>query len=713
MNTFVLSLIATCAARDVITLPMIRKSKSTLETSLNRIERFNQRANVFSNTPLANEGDALYTCPVHVAHQLLYLDLDTGSSDTWVFGSNCTNPNNDGSCNATKVDLSDPSISKIAGAPQFQIIYGLGNVTGDIYMANVSIGGDGATFPIGVASIANDMAGSDGLMGLAFNSLSSIAFELNQTELPPYPNHNTNFFDQLNFPKEQNMFSFYLSNSHDNDTGEVTFGGYDKSKFTGDIHWVDVAELGIFNLGYNRTKHPNDKVPMWWTFDLNGWTVSLDSKNTSRALKHESLVSNLYNYSIADTGTTLLMLGYDIAKKINDAIPTSFEQSHGNWNVSCEVIPTLPSMTISHQGVDFVIPPEVYIWEAAPGQCISGIGGSDNGSPDYANTAIFGDIFLRSVFSIYDKSQEKPRLGFAKAVHPTKPVATTTSAGPVATTTSAGSNPAVTNTSAGATVTGAASGNYVQPNKGYVADSPVTTAPYKPIYNSATSSFSAVGLLALAFLLMKLFALLAAALARVPDGVVMPYVDTPTFFSGPTHNGSPDVVGAIQAEGVKYYRLAFITANPTTNNLQFAGQPFDFYVPYVQNIRNAQGDIVLSFGGANAVAGGLDEPSAVFTNVNSAFNAYKKVIDTYQPAGLDFDIENGDNSAAVISRRFQVIQMIKDTYPDLTISLTVSVETSGLLQGSLGYNVVQQAGVATKNYGKQLIDVVNIMAMVI
>ncbi|KAJ3317070.1 Type I transmembrane sorting receptor, partial [Boothiomyces sp. JEL0866] len=243
MNTFVLSLIASCVARDAVTLPMVRKSKSTIESSMSRIAKFNARTNVFTNTQLTNEGDALYVCPVQVAHQLLYLDLDTGSSDTWVFGSNCTNPNNDGSCNATKVDLADPSISKIEGAPQFQIIYGLGNVTGDIYMANVSIGGDGATFPVGVASIANDMGGSDGLMGLAFNSLSSMAYELNHTELPPFPNHNTNFFDQLKFPKEQNMFSFYLSNSHDNDTGEVTFGGYDKSKFTGDIHWVDVVEL--------------------------------------------------------------------------------------------------------------------------------------------------------------------------------------------------------------------------------------------------------------------------------------------------------------------------------------------------------------------------------------------------------------------------------------------------------------------------------------
>ncbi|KAJ3267819.1 hypothetical protein HDV01_003952, partial [Terramyces sp. JEL0728] len=396
----------------------------------------------------------------------------------------------------------------INGAPQFQIIYGLGNVTGDIYMANVSIGGDGATYPIGVASIANDMGGSDGLLGLAFNSLSSIAYELsNHTELPPFSKENTNFFDQLDFPKEQNMFSFYLSNAADNDAGEVTFGGYDKTKFTGDIHWVDVVELGIFNLGYNRTKYPNEKVPMWWTFDLTEWTVSLGGKNST--IKNESLVSNLYNYSIADTGTTLLMLGYDVAKKINEAIPTSFEYEHGSWNVSCSIIPTLSDMTFTHQGVDFVIPPEVYIWEEAPGQCMSGIVGSADGSSDYANTAIFGDIFLRSVFSIYDKSQDKPRLGFAKAVHPVKTTTTTVPllllpppfhTVPVAATTTV--PVAATTTVPVATASGAAEGPHERYNPattvGYDAATAVSS---KPIYNSATLSFTAFGLVA-TFVLM-------------------------------------------------------------------------------------------------------------------------------------------------------------------------------------------------------------------
>ncbi|KAJ3267820.1 hypothetical protein HDV01_003953, partial [Terramyces sp. JEL0728] len=211
---------------------------------------------------------------------------------------------------------------------------------------------------------------------------------------------------------------------------------------------------------------------------------------------------------------------------------------------------------------------------------------------------------------------------------------------------------------------------------------------------------------------MKFLALLVSAvLARVPDSIVMPYVDADTFFSGADRKQNPDVVGAINAEGVKYYRLAFVNAQTSTQTLVFGGELVNFFTGYVSKIRNAGGEIIMSFGGQGAGSNGRDEISAVFGDVNTIYNQYLTVIQTYKPAGLDFDIESGNNDATILSRRFQAIQKIKTAFPDLTISLTVAVGINGLVPGTLGYQVVQAAGVATNNFGKQLIDVVNVMAM--
>ncbi|KAJ3268746.1 Vacuolar protease A [Terramyces sp. JEL0728] len=366
--------------------------------------------NVASSAPLKNE-QVLYSCPVYVGNgQYLELDLDTGSSDVWVFGSNCTAV--DGSCNHPKINLNDTAITEWLPHKSLTIYYGSGNATVDIYEAPVSIGNDTAVFPIGVASSAYGMKSTNGLIGLAFNSLSTIAYNINKTARPPFLAHNTNFFDNLDFPQEQQMFSFYLSNYLDGDSGEVTFGGYDDSKFAGDIHWMDVMSTDITLLGYRQSDPPTPPTPFYWMFDLSDWTVSV---NGTVPIFDQPLASGKYNTSIADTGTTLLILGYDIAKSINTAIGGTYSPTTGYYDLNCASA-DYPDVTFTHNGVDFSIPASIYLFRLSSVHCISGIIGQRDRKG--LSIAIFGDIFLRAYYSIYDKSTDPPRVGFAKAAHP-------------------------------------------------------------------------------------------------------------------------------------------------------------------------------------------------------------------------------------------------------------------------------------------------------
>ncbi|KAJ3269911.1 Vacuolar protease A [Terramyces sp. JEL0728] len=451
--TIVSTLAMSLAAKT--TIPMQRRIPSSPDTSFLRQQQLHAKINNLAHETqfhedLDNIANSFYACPLTVGSgQQFVLDLDTGSSDTWFKGSNCVDLAHDGSCNTTKIELSDPAVKKMPNVTDVFNQYGSGNATLGVYTADVTIGGATAkSLPIGVANKVYTI-GQEGLVGLAFNDLSSIGDAIGA---------NANFFDYLNFPKEDNKFGFYLSNFVDEDAGEVTFGGVDETKFTGDVHYYDIHSF------HSRTS--NKSYTLWWAFDIQPWTVSVGDKLTNFNF------TNPTEYGIADTGTTLISMRYDAAVTLNNAIPGAVEAETGAgvWNISCDAT-GLPDITFNDgRGVQYVIPPEVYVWkyDYDNNLCLTGFSGQPD-SPVYINTVIFGDIFLRNYYSIYDKSTTPARVGFAKAVHPKAPATTTAAPTTAAPTTAAPTTAAATSTAQ----TGAPAG---QTTDGGAAATPCTTS---------------------------------------------------------------------------------------------------------------------------------------------------------------------------------------------------------------------------------------------
>lgn len=78
------------------------------------------------------------------------------------------------------------------------------------------------------------------------------------------------------------MFGFYLShNSDERDQGVVTLGGYDSSKFTGDIMWFPLTKSS------------------YWQIDVKGSTVQVGNSATPIPMIPSSSSLSL---AIADTG---------------------------------------------------------------------------------------------------------------------------------------------------------------------------------------------------------------------------------------------------------------------------------------------------------------------------------------------------------------------------------------------------------------------------
>lgn len=336
------------------------------------------------SAPLANIRNEFFSAPVTIGTgQEFLMDLDTGSSDTWVRGSNCKAGAKDraaklDSCRGAKFDVTDAAVTPTKS--KYVTTYGSGEVRGSIYKSDVSIAGLSANIPIGVSDYEegfDDGGASDGLLGLGFNSISTISAKIWQS---------ASFIDGLKLSGSSNMFAFYFSNYNDHDKGEVTIGGYDSSKIADPITWIPLTDKSYWQFSWKKA-----------TASVNGQTFNAVDISKS---------------AIADTGTTLIVLDDSVALSINTALGAKFDTHQGAFLFAdCKTAKTRPSLEFTFGGATFSIPASVYTFlDAGSGICFSGISGGAS------QQIILGDIFLRQYYSIYDKN--KSRVGFALAKHP-------------------------------------------------------------------------------------------------------------------------------------------------------------------------------------------------------------------------------------------------------------------------------------------------------
>ena len=190
-----------------------------------------------------------------------------------------------------------------------------------------------------------------------------------------------------------------------------------------------------------------------------------------------------------------------------------------------------------------------------------------------------------------------------------------------------------------------------------------------------------------------------------PAHYFAPYVDMTLY---PTYN----LQTAMQTAGLKYFTLAFITADSSNapawggySSYEVNGGAFDQSIrTQVSQVRALGGDVSVSFGGE---AG--SELAQVVTSVKTLTADYQQVITAYGLTHIDFDIEGAAVADhASIDRRSQAIAALQQTAAasgqTLNVSFTLPVLPTGLT--SDGLYVLQSA----LKYGVK-ISTVNVMAM--
>lgn len=201
---------------------------------------------------------------------------------------------------------------------------------------------------------------------MAFSSINTVQ-----------PDQQTTFFDTVKNTLKQKLFAVTLKKGA---PGAYDFGFIDSSRYTGSITYTSVNSRNGF-----------------WQFTAGGYSVGSSSS-----------ASGSIGASIADTGTTLLLLPDDVVDDYYSSVSSAkYDSTQGGYVFSCSA--KLPNFNVAINGKTFVIPGSyINFAPATATTCFGGIQ-SNNG----LQFSIFGDIFLKTVYAIFDQTQSSPRLGFA------------------------------------------------------------------------------------------------------------------------------------------------------------------------------------------------------------------------------------------------------------------------------------------------------------
>ncbi|NWV78398.1 CATE protein, partial [Dasyornis broadbenti] len=334
---------------------------------------------VFSeiNEPLINYLDMEYFGQISIGTppQNFTVVFDTGSSNLWVPSVYCVSK---ACAEHTKFHPTQSSTYQVVGTP-FSIQYGTGSLTGIIGSDQVTVQGLAVSNQQFAESISEPGkafldAEFDGILGLAYPSLAVDGV--------------TPVFDNMMAQNlvELPIFSVYMSPDPESPQGgELLFGGFDTSRFTGTLNWVPVTQLGY-------------------------WQIQLDS------IQLGGIATFCANgcQAIVDTGTSLIAGPTKDIKKLQNLIGAV--SVDGEYAVECSSLDEMPELTFTINGLPYTLSAQAYtLTEYVDGVtfCISGFQGNDI-PPPTGPLWILGDVFIRQFYSVFDRGNNM--VGLAPAV---------------------------------------------------------------------------------------------------------------------------------------------------------------------------------------------------------------------------------------------------------------------------------------------------------
>ncbi|KAI5862406.1 acid protease [Durotheca rogersii] len=322
----------------------------------------------------SKDGDVLWLTPVGIGSppQQLILDLDTGSSDTWIFS---TDTDKQDVAGQTVWDPSKSSTSRKIDNCTWSIIYGdFSNSEGICYrdtftFGNISIPNMTIESATSVSDIFTESSYLSGLVGLAWPSISQL--------VPPQKT----LLDFL--PEVLSKALFTVDLRHNGSDGSFNFGYIDDTLHTSKIRYVDV-----------------DTSEGFWSVKNTGF--SIEGVNVKYKFAEAPDV-------IIDTGSTLFFAPDEAVEQyFLNVAGSKYSYADYGWLLPCNSTPPDFTWEIGDARGNTVvgtIPGEYFIFAHSTNEmCYSGLQSVGLFS---GVQGIFGDVFLKSLFAVFDISGKK------------------------------------------------------------------------------------------------------------------------------------------------------------------------------------------------------------------------------------------------------------------------------------------------------------------
>ncbi|CAO3567517.1 unnamed protein product [Mortierella alpina] len=381
----VLAYASATSAATVVTVPMTGLVNTAHQNAASLTRRYLHKRGLSTDLPLTSiSGDVMYTVPVSLGTpgQKFNLAIDTGSPVTWVVSSQCTL--NECPKIANRFNCAASTTCRDLKSP-FNASYVSGDgVQGQYIAESYTLGSLQFTAAAGLVNVdtASLPAGVDGIMGLWYYAKGGDVPFLNVLK-------NSTLLAQP-------QVGIWLQSSPDPKAktapgGEITFGGADTTRFTGELTYVNCVS--------NRP----------WTIPIGGMNVNGRNINVANAL------------ATIDTGTTAMLMPQAAADAINSAIPGAIKSASqgGLWFLPCS---GATPITMTFGGLVVKIPHNTMAMQNNKARATNGAeyclsaAMFPTGSVVAIQEWLIGDTFLKNVYSVFDfgtNAETGGRIGFA------------------------------------------------------------------------------------------------------------------------------------------------------------------------------------------------------------------------------------------------------------------------------------------------------------
>ncbi|KAG8949163.1 hypothetical protein FRC04_008961 [Tulasnella sp. 424] len=365
---------------------------------------------------LTMQGDGLYHCVYTVPAQVgtsqtqFQLQVDTGSSDTWLASTSCTSKP---SCSTFTGPKYDASSAQSTGQ-KFDVTYQRGTVQGPIVLDAFQVGGYSiAKQALASASdIENEVlstgSGFTGLIGLAPQANSIIAQEVDDspTVLTHLLSNSTSNDDTglTSTPPSKKFVSLLLERPF--------YPGY-ASKLGIGRH-PDELSSQASNIQYSPIS-PSNPGPLYWRTPVTKVAIDLAGETRYMPLgsTEATSVSSIYPVAILDSGGVSMISTRSFANAFYGTWGIGPGQQDGQYYVPCQLAMNVTLTLGSNVSIDVPIHPldmsMAIPTEPGSSTCLGALQATD--SDLTSGDLILGPAFMRNIYTVLSYETDPPQLG--------------------------------------------------------------------------------------------------------------------------------------------------------------------------------------------------------------------------------------------------------------------------------------------------------------